>query len=397
MSADGSALSSSLAGLDHVITWQARPTPDHLAKLPGGPAVILFVDESDRPVQLLAPQQARRIATTRLLNAEEPTPGRADLAAVVRGVRWRETHSGFETRWGYYRAARELYAKEYRKMVTFGPASFLCFDEARSVGEIRVSDRIWSATGAFVGPWPTQRAAREALEGLWDLFDLCRYPEQARRMPVGRRCAYYDMGRCDAPCDGTAAPEPYARRVRDAWRFVLDGPAEWLAAAEERMRSAATSQAFEQAAVIKGQIKFARRWLGEWAGALLADREMNRLLLIPATRRKAWTPFLFLRGELLGGPLIPARHMPTQAVEWLQARLCDEVQESPAVIRMEQSWLVAQFLRRRECADAIVVCLGAAPKTHAASREALRGVIEAELSQRMQRSETPPAPDSLDR
>ena len=45
-------------------TWEGPPTAELLAPLPTGPAVFLFVDTDQRPVQLLTTQQFRRIAQT---------------------------------------------------------------------------------------------------------------------------------------------------------------------------------------------------------------------------------------------------------------------------------------------------------------------------------------------
>ncbi|MBU0717091.1 MAG: hypothetical protein KJ749_02490, partial [Planctomycetes bacterium] len=85
--------------LPDVHTWTGRPGADEFAGLPGGPAVLLFVDEHGTPVQLLTTQQLRRFVTSRLSEPEDVRRGRTDLAEVVRGVRWRRVHCQFEARW----------------------------------------------------------------------------------------------------------------------------------------------------------------------------------------------------------------------------------------------------------------------------------------------------------
>ncbi|RMF84940.1 MAG: hypothetical protein D6744_02215, partial [Planctomycetota bacterium] len=192
-------------------------------------------------------------------------------------------------------------------------------------------------------------------------------PEQLRKAPHGTRCPYFDMGRCDAPCDGTVALDDYRERTRRAWAFACGGAEEWRRQARERMMTEAAAQRFERAAVLKEQIAFADRWLREWADAARPQDQHEWLLLIPATRRKAVKPFLFRRGVLEDGPLIPQRKLPDAAAEWAAQRVRDAPSVPPpadaadATIRMEQTWLVAHLLRHKEARTVRLVPLAGVP------------------------------------
>ncbi len=338
-------------------TWPDRPTAADLAPLPGCPAVFLFTNADGTPVQLLTTQQLKRVVLSRLSEPDQQRCGKTDLAQIVRGMRWRQVHSPFEARWWYYRLARVMHPREYRKNISFGPAWFLQVDWSKPVPEPRVSERIWCQPGEFIGPWPTHKSCRQALEGLWDLFDLCRYPEQVRKAPSGAPCAYADMGRCDAPCDGSVSMESYAQRVRDAWRFVGGEIDSWIETTTQRMKQAAAGQSFELAGQLKQQLDFARNWRQAWTPSIHAAEHLNFLLLIPATRRKAWTPFLFRQGYLADGPLMSDRKLPTDTPTWLAEQLAQPLEQPDNTIRMEQTWLAAHFLRHKESRAAIVVPL----------------------------------------
>ncbi|MFQ5807953.1 MAG: hypothetical protein ACE5I3_16025, partial [Phycisphaerae bacterium] len=268
-------------------SWAARPKPDDLTGLPGCPAVFLFVDEAGNPIQLLTTQQLKRVVLSRLSEPEEARRGRAELAEVVRGVRWRQVNSPFEARWWYYQLARVLHRGEYRELVSFGPAWFLHVDWRRRIPELCVTERIWCLEGEFIGPWPTYRSCQQALEGLWDLFDLCRYPEQVRKAPSGTRCAYAEMGRCDAPCDGAVPLERYIERSRAAWRFAEGGVAAWMQSAAERMKRAAAEQRYESAGLLKRQLELAQTWGARWSRTVWPSTQLNFLRAGPASRRKA--------------------------------------------------------------------------------------------------------------
>jgi DNA polymerase-3 subunit epsilon len=356
--------------------WTDRFTPECADPLPTGPAVLLFVDESGQPVQLLTTQQLKRLVISRLEAPDAPRRGRADLAAVVRGLRWRNVHCPFEARWCYYRLARTLYPQAYRRMVAFGPAWFLLLDQARTLPEIRLTERIWCGAGEFVGPWPTQKGCREALEGLWDLFDLCRYPEQLRRAPHGTRCAYAEMGRCDAPCDGSAPAEAYASRCAAAWRFACGESAAWVADAQQRMKAAAAAQRFEQAGKIKKHIAFAQKWVEQWTPLVRPANALVDLLAIPVTRRKAWKLFLFRVGELREGPVVRARELEKRASAWALQAVQQASEALPDETRMEQTWLYAHFLAHRERESALIVEVGDGVDGDAIAR-ALQGQLEA--------------------
>lgn len=364
-----------VAALPSVRSWAARPRSDDLADLPGCAAVFLFVDAVGTPIQLLATQQLKRVVVSRLTEPQETRRGHTDLAEVVRGIRWRQVYSPFEARCWYYRLARVLHRQEYRKLVSFGPAWFLHADWRRPVPELRVTERIWCLEGEFVGPWPTHKSCQQALEGLWDLFDLCRYPEQVRKAPRGIRCAYADMGRCDAPCDGSAPLARYIQRTRAAWRFVEGDVAAWIQSIAERMKRAAAERRYESAGLLKQQLEFAQTWQQRWSPTLRRAEQLNFLLAVPATRRKAWKLFLFRQGHLIDGPLLPDRKLAQQAPVWLAEQLQQPLDELEDIVRMEQTWLVAHFLQHKEAQSAIVELLphtAVPPDLEARLRDALK-------------------------
>lgn len=362
-----------LAHLTQKLAWSGRPSTDGLAGLPGNAAVLAFFDADDRFVQLLTSQHLRRTVLARLLAGDAPTGRRTDLAAIVRGVRWRAVSSAFEGRWWYYRLARALHPNDYRRMIDFGPAWFLHVNWGARVPEIAVRERIWCEPGQWIGPWPTQRTAQQALEGLWSLFELCRYPEQVRRAPAGTRCAYADMGRCDAPCDGSTPLSLYVERCRAAWRFARGAVVEWMDGAAARMAAHVQGQQFERAALLRDQLTFARLWHKEYLGRVRVDDEMSWLLLVPAVRRRAWKAFAFERGRLREGPLEGDRKIAQATFDWLHppsaadpaaerapvgdftSQLERGLADTDAVERMEQTWLVAHLLHHREGESVIVL------------------------------------------
>jgi excinuclease UvrABC nuclease subunit len=296
----------------------------------------------------------RRTFATALDVRPRAARGRADLAQVVRAVRWRGTATAFENRWWYYRLARALHPDRYRRLISFGPAWFLHVDWNAPFPEIEATDEIWRRAGQFVGPFPTRQDCQAALTGLRDLFDVCRYPEQVHRAPHGRRCAYADMGRCDAPCDGSVPLAAMIQRTRQAWTFARDGVDSWLAEAERRMLQAAAERRFEMAGQIKQQIGFAHKWRTQWSQRARAESELRFVLALPATRRRAWRLFVFRAGDLEEGPLVARKRFREDAAAFLAGALPRQAESLDPIVRMEQTWLLVQLMFSRDADHAAI-------------------------------------------
>lgn len=363
------------ADLPSQLTFASPPAASDLAPLPGSPAVYLLLDAERRAIQLATTQHLRRAVAARLTEPppEEKTK-RADLAEIVRAVAWRPVACAFEARWCYWRLARRLYPQDYRDRIDFGPAWFLHVDWSLPVPELRVTERIWRLPGEFIGPWPTHKSAQQALEGLWDLFDLCRYPEQVRKTPHGTRCSYAEMGRCDAPCDGSVPLAAYIERSRAAWAFAEGGAAAWIAEAQQRMRDAAAALRFELAAQIKQQMAFAHDWQTYAVPRARREAGLRCIITHRVTRRRACKLFWFDRGLLVEGPTVQARGLPLQLAEWLSALAGSEPTGTPDIVRMEQTWLVARLVLAETHGDSAILWLDGTRRPPDAAAEAQSAV-----------------------
>lgn len=358
--------------LTEFIQWETAETAvAALAALPNRPAVYALLSHDGGLVQLALTQNLRAAVMTRIYETVESHERRADLAAVVRGVRYVEVRDGIEARHLHWRAARTAMPDSYHQQLGFGRAEFLLLDTTANVLEPRVSQQPFVQRGEIIGPFPGRAAAQKALEGLWDLFDLCRYPEQARRAPLGTRCAYAEMGRCDAPCDGSSPLQGYQQRVRESWRFACGEITAWIRAAENRMHEAAAALRFEKAALLKQQIAFAQRWRAQWPAARPLQHGAF-LILAPVTRRRTWTPHLFRTGTLFTGESLRERDAARTAVRWALEHSCHPVPDAQSAC--ETAWLLGHALYSRLSDRLATVWLGA-------SADAAQ--IEAELRQRI--------------
>src|SRR6478672_1176136 len=110
----------------------------------------------------------------------------------------------------------------------------------------------------YFGPYSSAKKVRETLDVLNRVFPYrpCEGPTPGRRSGVP--CLDYHIGRCAAPCVGLISREDYAE--------VVDGIVEFLSGRvrplerrlEERMKEAAESQEFEEAARYRNRLNAVR-------------------------------------------------------------------------------------------------------------------------------------------
>ncbi len=233
------------------------PTGDFEAFLKSVPArwvVYLLADEADRPVQLLCVKNLRNSLKRRLGVEEVPTPSkRVNYRDLVRRVYWVRVDNALESDWIYLEAARACFSNQYEKMIGFRPAWFLNVNpEAKFPRYVKTTDLDLTA-GQYVGPMEDKTTASRLIEMLEDAFDLCRYYNILVQSPDGKPCAYKEMGKCPAPCDGTIGMDQYRRLIEWSLRAITD-PGDLAREHTARMESAAKELRFETAGKIKQYI-----------------------------------------------------------------------------------------------------------------------------------------------
>jgi excinuclease UvrABC nuclease subunit len=225
-----------------------------LKQVPARWVVYLLADAEDRPVQLLCVKNLR-YSLKRRLGPDEEAAGpskRVNYREIVRRVHWRRVDSAFEADWLYYEAARLVFPQTYAGMVGFRPAWFVHVNPDNPFPRyVKTIDL--AKPGLLIGPLEDKHAAAGLIEIAEDAFDLCRYYNVLVEAPGARACAYKEMGKCPAPCDGSISMDQYRGMVEWSARGVVD-PATLVRDHTKRMQQAATELRFETAAKIKGLV-----------------------------------------------------------------------------------------------------------------------------------------------
>lgn len=255
---------------DAAVVWTGsvafEPRGFEPTTVPALPGVYLIANEAGQPILLAHSQDMRRAIRGRFTasSAVEPSK-RIDLAPIAARVQWRLTRSAFETTLLHMIAARAIYPRDYQSRLGLAPAWFLHVNSADEFPRFVATKSLDASAHQLVGPFPSRTHADRYSQMLEDLFDLCRYHHILRQAPAGVPCAYRDMGRCDAPCNGSATMASYRGLIDQALDFAVAGKSvtqhmaeaiaprgrDRLTVLQRMMREAASEQRFERAASLR--------------------------------------------------------------------------------------------------------------------------------------------------
>jgi len=271
--------------------------------------VVAFETGEGGVVQIVATANVREAIRRRLgASDDEETTRRTDLRGVVERVRWITAGSNLERDVLFLEAARELAEATHREACRQWQGWFLHIDPEEAFPRwTKIALPGWLATkggaapperGRLIGPFRDKHAAQKAAETLDDLFDLCRYHHILVQAPHGLACAYKEMGKCPAPCDGSEEMEAYRERVAEAADFAAGPASRRLQEMEEAMQEAAEARDFEKAAALKDRVARAKA-LRSRSCAWCGDLASLAVVAVGPAERSGWSRvMLFARGEV---------------------------------------------------------------------------------------------------
>ena len=301
-----------------------KSTPDGFAAIPAKPAVYACLSPQGVPIIAATTANLRKALQNRIAGEAESKRNRLNYAEFVETVRYRCVGSAFAASWWYYRTVRSLFPTRYAAMLAWKPAWFVTLNPTVDFPQFQISAELCDAPAMCVGPLLSRRGARELMESMEDLFDLCRYYDILRQAPHGTPCAYKELGKCHAPCDGTTSLTEYQGQIAAAGHFLADSPDarnQWFEQQEAQIRQAASRMDFRLAAEFKRKLDLADK-LNEGKLTQVHNMDEWKYLILQPGKTKNWiAAFVAGPGWILAFPEVQKSEVNRHLSTWVQ--LCD--------------------------------------------------------------------------
>jgi len=292
-----------------------------VSSLPNAPGLFAFEDDAGATLALAVTANVRRMVRERLRPRDcDAGPSRQiDYRAVTRCVRAMRIGSGFEGDWAYLQLARRRLPTTYGRLLERWRGWFLECDPDAEFPRFTASCEPRADRPATVlGPLPDRGTVDSMIEALEETFDLCRYHHILREAPHGAACAYKEMGKCPAPCDGTISMDVYRRSVGEAVAFA-GAPAAGREALEATMRHASERLDFESAERIRRRLD-ASAMLGDPKTRFIDTLSQFRFVgCMPSERPERARIFVIAGGWIEPWADVPAAAKPGELREILAA------------------------------------------------------------------------------
>ncbi|MFW6154926.1 MAG: UvrB/UvrC motif-containing protein [Planctomycetota bacterium] len=314
-----------------------------LKTIPAKRGVFALLDGDGRVILVTTAADMRSRLRYRLTATDDDAPRKAaDLRDITATVAYRRTHSRFETDWRYLELIRRIEPDRWESLLPKRTAWFVAVDPDAPTPHWTVAAGAPGAGRAF-GPFPDRRGAEAYLAALTDAFDLCRCVSILRQAPDGSACAYKHMGRCIAPCDGTATMEAYRAVIDRSIRCVAGDADDQRRRLTDAMKAASADMAFERAAILKTRLDR----LGMLDGPKVAHvgdvRAFRFVIIQPGPSFHQASTFVCDGGAIADGPVV--EYPPAGGAMGAVLATCDGLADEPdAALAARRMGLVAWYL-----------------------------------------------------
>ena len=325
--------------------------------LPTSAGLVLFADEQDNPIQLLAASSIRRVVKNKLAEQEEKSK-RADLKSITAKIYYSVCPCKFRLAMKHLDAVRKVLGSAYKDHIKFVRPWFIRTDVSEKIPSFSITKKpAFKAEEKILGPYPSQKAAAMFLNTIEDAFRLCKRIDLVNNPTVSASCPYLQMASCRGVCAGKISEEEYRDIMEDAFSAGAN-PAQTVEKLQQQMADASKDLNFELAAELKRRIekisvlkKQTYRWTGDLKNLKIVHTDKSAKIKRKGIRAKKQTLAVFVISFFevsdLGDFVDEESEKIAEAVEKALSKICessDVISDSTEIL--EQFSVVSYFLYR---------------------------------------------------
>ena len=163
----------------------------------------------------------------------------------------------------------------------------------------------------YFGPYPSVKIINTLLELINDLFPLrtCSYDLQQEKINAGKfkECLEYHLGNCKAPCIGKESAGTYQEYISQIEHIVKGNIGSVIKVLKERMQDAASSYAFEDAAMYKNKISLLEKYKAKSTVVSPTIHEVDVMTLVRDEKRAFVNYLVINNGAIIHGHTVEVK------------------------------------------------------------------------------------------
>ena len=227
-----------------------RPAP---GEIPTEPGVYRFRDSVGRVIYVGKARNLRARLNSYFAALEGLHPRTRSMVTSASGVDWvvvRTEVEALSLEYSWIKEHDPRFNVKYLDDKSYPYLAVTVGEEFPRAAVVREAKRKGSR---YFGPYAHAWAIRETLDQLVRVFPVrtCRDGVFRRAAQVGRPCLLGYIDKCSAPCVGRVTAEEYRVFVEELCSFLDGNTDSFIRSVEQRMRSAAESQDYEEAARLR--------------------------------------------------------------------------------------------------------------------------------------------------
>ncbi len=256
--------------------------------------------------------------------------------------------------------------------------------------KVTITRRIEQDGSRYFGPYTSSSAVHETLDLLRKSFPYVT----CNRDITGedeRPCLYYEIKRCLGPCIGAVSKAEYRTMIDNLVRFLEGRGEQVIADLEERMRDAADSWDYEQAASLRDQLRAVQSIVRQQRVVSVAGTDQD-VIAFAREEDDACAQVFFIRGgKLLGREYFVLEGAREEDDRQVMSAFLKQFYEEAAYVppevllpkQIDEALIIERWLRRKR-GDTVTLCVPRGGKKRELVRMAAENAAETLAALRVQ-------------